>query len=315
MTEVFPVLVPARPAFAGMAGDARAIAPASYPASSRRRAARRAGVFARLERFAGRHGVGSFLALAFVGGVGLAGAVHGGQYDRFVADNGSLPDVAARALGFGIDAITITGTRELGEGEILAAAGITPRNSLLFLDVNTVRDRLAAVPLVLEANVRKLFPNRLIVEIVEREPFAIWQKDGALNLVSADGQPMMEMRDARFAALPFVVGEGANRRVAEFMRIVAAAGDLRGRVRAGALIGERRWNLTLSNGIEVKLPEQDPEAAAAQLGRLARDARLLDKDVVSLDFRFPGKMFARLTDEAAAARAETLPKAKKRGPA
>ena len=213
-------------------------------------------------------------------------------------------------------AITIAGPRELGESEILAASGVTPRNSLLFLDVNDVRERLAAIPLVREASVRKLFPNRLVIEIVEREPFAIWQKDGALNLVAADGAPIMEMRDARFAALPFVVGAGANERVGEYTRIVAAAGDsLRGRVRAGTLVGERRWNLTLSNGVEVKLPENDPEAAAAQLGRMARDARILDKDVVSLDFRVPGRMFARLTDEAAAARADTLPKSKKRGPA
>ena len=70
----------------------------------------------------------------------------------------------------------------------------------------------------------------------------------------------------------------------------------------------------MTNGLDVKLPENDPEAAIVQFARLARDSRLLDKDLVSIDLRVPGRMYARLTEEAAAARADAMPRKKKGAP-
>jgi len=54
------------------------------------------------------------------------------------------------------------------------------------------------------------------------------------------------------------------------------------------------------------LPELDPQAALARLVQLQRDFRVLDKDIISLDFRQPGRIVARLTEDAANARAEML---------
>ncbi len=69
----------------------------------------------------------------------------------------------------------------------------------------------------------------------------------------------------------------------------------------------------MSDGVDVLLPERDPAAAMARLVSLQRDARILDKGVLSIDLRQPDRMVARLTDEAAAARVDQLartPKAK-----
>jgi cell division protein FtsQ len=143
---------------------------------------------------------------------------------------------------------------------------------------------------------------------------SIWQKDGKLLVVATDGTPIQELTDQRFTELPFVVGKGANERVAEFLKIIDNAGDLRSRIRAGILVGERRWTLKMTNGLDVKLPESDPEAAIVQFARLARDSRLLDKDLVSIDLRVPGRIYARLTEEAAAARADAMPRKRKGAP-
>ena len=198
---------------------------------------------------------------------------------------------------------------------MLAAADITDRNSLLFLDAPAVRERLMEDPLIRDARVRKLYPDQLAIEIVERDAFALWQNDGQVFVIASDGKPLEALRDERLAHLPFVVGEGANERVAEFQRIVDAAGDFRSKIRAGVLVTNRRWNVKLTNGVDVKLPEQNPEAAIVALARLSRDQKILDKDILSIDMRVPGRMVARLTEEAGAARAEALAKKPKRGPA
>ena len=319
LREAFGGLFGARPAWAGPQGSAGNMSFANYSAVTVRplpASRRRAGMPFHLRlplRILTARGVGFVMAATLVAASGFYGAVKGGQYDAFVKANGSIHDVAARFLGFGIDAVTITGSRGIYEAEVLSAAGINERNSLLFLDVVEVRDRLRAVPLIKDVSVRKLYPDRLLIELVEREPFAVWQKDGKVMVVSADGTPIQEMNDERFSDLPFVVGAGANTRIAEFLKIVDAAGELRTRIRAGMLVGERRWNLKMKSGLDVKLPEDNPEEAIARFARLARDARVLDKDLVSVDLRVPDRMIGRLTEEAAALRADSLARKKKGG--
>lgn len=257
----------------------------------------------RLSRLAALPGIGTAALALLFGGVGFVGVAHNGGYAEFVARNGAPRDIVARALGFSIEVVTISGLGELSEGDVLAASGVKPTHSLLFLDAETIRERLTALPLVESARVLKLYPDRLIIALEGRRPFALWQRDGKLSVVAADGVVIDEMRDERFLGLPFVVGEGAEKRLDEYMRLLEAAGDLKSRVRAGVLVSGRRWSLDMTNGVEVKLPEQDPEAALAVLQRLQREARILDKDVISIDLRAPGRVAARLSEEAAAARA------------
>ena len=118
------------------------------------------------------------------------------------------------------------------------------------------------------------------------------------------GAPIDEVSDGRYADLPFVVGEGANGRVGEYVQLLDAMDELKPRVEAGVLVGQRRWNLRLKSGVDVKLPEADPQAAIAELLGLQRQSRILEKDVRTLDFRVPGRVFVRLTEDAATAWAE-----------
>jgi cell division protein FtsQ len=253
-------------------------------------------------------GLGLALALGLVVGVAVFGFLRGGEYQSFVASQGSVRDFIARALGFDIAIVTISGQAELREPEILADAGISPKNSLLFLDAAQARARLEAAPLIKQASVRKLYPNHLVIDLVERVPYALWQKDGQVNIVAADGAIIDQMRDERFVGLPFVVGEGANERLPEFTALLAAASELGPRIRAGVLVANRRWNLKMASGVDVMLPETNPLAAVATLVRLQRESRVLDRDVISLDLRLEGRLFARLTEEAAAARLAAHPK-------
>jgi cell division protein FtsQ len=300
----------------------RAPAPAFAPTVApppRGRRARRLGLKPRafvpraLDLLAGP-GTGAALAIAVLGGTGLYGAVRGGYYEAFIAAAGTPADLLAKTFGFAIDTITITGLAELDEAAILAAAQVSPRNSLPLLDAAKVRERLIAIPLVKEAGVAKLYPDRLLITIEERRPYALWQQDGEVHVVAADGTRLDAMRGPRFAHLPHVVGVGANERASDYVALVAAAGDLADRIRAGILVSRRRWILKTTNGLDIHLPEIEPAAAVAALMDLQRTSGILDKDVISLDLRQPGRIVARLSEEAFAGRAQNAArKAKAKG--
>ena len=253
-------------------------------------------------------GVGLVLAIALLGGVAVVGALRGGEYETFAAREGGVGDYAARALGFGVAAVTISGQSQIGEREILSLAGVSANSSLPFFDAVQARKNLEALPLIKQASVRKLYPNRVVIDIVERAPAALWQKDGELSAIAADGKALDAGADAdaRYAGLPFVVGDGANERLGEFIGLLDASAELRPKIVAGILVGDRRWSLKMRSGVEVKLPEDDPQAAMATLLTLQRQSRILDRDILSVDLRVPGKVFARLSEEAAAERAAAL---------
>ena len=73
-------------------------------------------------------------------------------------------------------------------------------------------------PWIADATVLKLYPGRLRIGIIERKPFALWQKDGAVSLIAADGTVLEHYVPPRFAALPLVVGKGAEHAGARFPR-------------------------------------------------------------------------------------------------
>ncbi len=244
------------------------------------------------------------LTLAVLLGAAGLGAMRGGYIAEFAARHGGVGDLVARSLGFGIDMVTVSGATHMAESRILSIAGIGSTNSLPFFDVAAARARLEADPLVKQASVRKLYPNQIVVDIVERTPYGVWQMDGQVRAIAADSAPIDDVRDGRYVGLPFVVGEGANERVRDFTALLEAMDELRPRVEAGVLVGRRRWNLKLKSGIDVKLPEADPKAAIATLLTLQRQSRILERDILALDFRVPGRVFVRLSQDAAAAWSE-----------
>lgn len=257
--------------------------------------------------------LGSGLALGFFGAVALVGLWQGGHLEDFIRKHGEPHHALGRMFGLGLDQITISGLYQMRESEVLAAAGLDAKRSLAFLDVNDVRERLEHVPLVKNATVRKLYPNELVIGLTEREPHAIWQNHGELFVIAADGTVIDLMQDPHLADLPFVVGEQANARNNDYIALLEAAGPLKSRIRAGMLIGGRRWTLKMDNGMDVSLPELGAADAIARLVRLEKEQKILEKDVLAIDLRIADRVVVRLTEEAASARAEAMKKKLVRG--
>jgi cell division protein FtsQ len=261
-------------------------------------------------RYAGVVASGLFLFSVIV-----YGAAKGGHVPTILETLSDVRDAVANAVGFGITGVSVTGHKHVSRDEILAAAGVTGRTSLLFLSAEAARERLKALPWVADASVRKLYPDRLLISVVEREAFALWQLDGKLVAIAGDGTVLGTDVHWRLANLPFVVGPGAHRQAKDFLALLDRYPAIRDHVRASILVAERRWNLKLKNGIDVRLPETGVEQALEMLVGLDRDKHLITRDIAAIDLRLPDRVTVRLSDAAAQAREGVLrdKKAKRRG--
>jgi cell division protein FtsQ len=262
-------------------------------------------LMARLERMVPR-GFGTFAVFAFAIASVAYGVVKGGHAEAVGAQLAEIRDAAANTIGFEIASIALTGEHQLTREEILNVAGISGRASLLFLDAEAARARLKANPWIADATILKLFPDRLHIAVTERRAFALWQKDGRVRVISRDGVMVQPFTAPHVAHLPLVVGSGANVKAAEFLAVMNGYEALRDQVHAYVLVADRRWNLRLKNGLDIRLPEAEPAEAIAALMALDRDKKLLSRDIQAIDLRIPDRVTVRLSDEAAAARAEAL---------
>jgi cell division protein FtsQ len=258
---------------------------------------------ARLPRHAG---VAS--AILIVAASAGYGTVRGGHLGAVLDVLRDLRDMAANAVGFNIATVALSGQKHVNREEILATAGVTGRASLLFFDVADARARLLTNPWISEATVQKLLPDRLLITISERQPFALWQKSGRVGVVAGDGTVLEPYVMRRYSMLPHVVGTGAETRAKDFLATLDRYPDIRANMRTSVLVAERRWNLWLKNGVEVMLPELDVERALDQLAGLERDVKLSSRDITIIDLRLPDRVAVRLSEAAFLARDEAIKK-------
>jgi cell division protein FtsQ len=236
---------------------------------------RRSGVLAEM--------AAAFFLLAAI----LYGVTVGGQA-------GQVGDSLLVLAGFSVDDVKISGHRETAELAILEKLEV--EGSLVGFDVEAARARVAALPWVARAEVRKFYPSTLIVELDERRPFALWQRNGEVFVIDRGGTEIVPLAEGRFAKLPFIVGEGANEHVTDLVTTIQAEPAVAARMRAAVLIAGRRWDLHLDNGVTIKLPEKNPGAALAQLVKLEAERQLLARDVIVVDLRLPDRVTVRLPE-------------------
>lgn len=234
--------------------------------------------------------LGAFGLLAIAVGAGVS---YGGHTDTVL-------DVAGSAIGFGVAQVHLDGQRETSESAILAALGIGPDSSLLSVDAGEARERLVSLPWIEQATVRKTYPGSVYVQIQERAAAALWQRGSQLSVVDRDGNVLADGLDARFVELPLLVGTDANRQVDAILTLLADFPGFRARTRAAVYVGGRRWDVVLTNGVQIRLPEHDTREALANLVEIDRREQLFDRDIASIDVRLRDRIAIRPTEEALA---------------
>ncbi|MCP9630674.1 FtsQ-type POTRA domain-containing protein [Rhodopseudomonas palustris] len=261
------------------------------------------GLIATLEKYTPRRIGVVATVLILMGSAGL-GIVKGGHVDEFVQGLDDARNAIANIAGFRIQQVAISGRKQLTQDEVLAIGGVTGRSSLLFLDAAAVRDKLKANPWIADATVLKFYPGELQIDIVERTAFARWQLDGRTAVIADDGAVLEPYVARRFMSLPLVVGKGAGTRAKDFLALLARYPQIQAQARAVALVGERRWNVWLSSGLVIRLPEQDVGNSLATLSKLDQEDKLFSRDITAIDMRLPDRLTVRLSDDAAKAREE-----------
>jgi len=193
---------------------------------------------------------------------------------------------SAGALGLVLDNVDITGRVNADMDAVRQAINLKRGDPILQERVEDIRNRLKTIPWIADASVRRELPGHLTVAITERTPAAIWlDAPDKPALISADGTVLTRAGIGRFGPLLGVSGAGAADEAGPLIDILSAHPAIAVRIKTAAWISGRRWNLTTQEGIVVKMPEQNLDAALQRLERAQEQDKVLDKDVTVIDLR------------------------------
>src|SRR5690606_22410263 len=144
------------------------------------------------------------------------------------------------AAGFGIEGIQVSGQKLTRDEHIAAMMALTTGASTLTFDVQKAATRLHWLAAVESATVRRVFPDQIFVEIVEKEPVIRWRMGDAIWLVDGKGEAIAR-DDGTYTELPLVVGDGASDDALIMVNSLARHEPLKRDLAALSRIGDRRW--------------------------------------------------------------------------
>jgi cell division protein FtsQ len=235
-------------------------------------------------------------AVLFLGMTILHSIILGGYLSYEGSPWLKIPGKLSSLVGWAADDIRVTGLVHQEPEMLLTALGIRPGGSLIGFDTANAKALLENLDWVSTATVQRSFPNQLEISVVERVPFAVWQRAGSYYVIDRSGSAMSNVAPGKLPALPLVTGEGAQFEVAELVNQLEVSPDLSSNMSGAARVGQRRWNLYLDNGITILLPEKNVTEALARLAALESSQHLLSKGVKSVDLRFSGRVIVGIAE-------------------
>jgi cell division protein FtsQ len=235
----------------------------------------------------------TWIIVAVLAALAFAAAQYAGltaaAYQQYAA-------LAAKA-GFQVQRIEVTGMERVDQ----------------LVDIDKVRMDLLQYGWIKDARVARRLPDTLAVEIIERTPTAIWQRNGKYSLIDAEGIVLQNIRPGEGGDLPMLNGNDANRHTVALSALLDKASALKSQVSGATWVGNRRWDIQFQTGETLALPEGEAAAAKALLNFARMDGvhRLLGRDLIHFDLRDPDRAYFRKAQKVEPAKVEKTEKVEK----
>lgn len=217
-----------------------------------------------------------------------------------------LPQLAGIALGEGVGGagftlrrVEITGAQRVSRLAIYNVAFDQDSMAMPLVDLAATRARLLQFGWIREARISRRLPDTLVIDIIERQPVAIWQNNQQLSLIDGDGVVLEPVQVAAMPDLPLVIGADANRHIGNLGALLEAAPRLRPQIAGASWVGRRRWDIRFQSGETLSLPEGDEEArrAITRFAMMDQQNPLLGQNFARIDMRDPRRTYVRISRE------------------
>ncbi|MBT4922258.1 MAG: FtsQ-type POTRA domain-containing protein [Rickettsiales bacterium] len=196
--------------------------------------------------------------------------------------------------GFVASDIVINDLDYVDKAEIvLLIRNITFSTNILFLNLRDIEKQILNFAWVKDVSIKSNLSNGLGIEIIEHQPKAFYQTKSAFNIVDSEVMVILTVNDiGRFSSiLPQLVGEGALINAKDIITLLMLSPDFYNKIQIIERVGKRRWDLTLHDGIVVKLPEHNVKENWEYFLNFEQEFNIINSEIKSIDLRTKDRLF------------------------
>ena len=142
-------------------------------------------------------------------------------------------------------------------------------DNLLLLDKQILQNEIEQVPWVKRANIKKIFPNKIQVQVIENDPYAIFLNEGVPFLIDLDGTIITQISDQSIdTSMIQILGEKANENLESLIKSINIHfPELLNDIKSLEYIELRRWNMKLRRDLKIKFPDEKIPESRSHMSR------------------------------------------------
>ena len=220
------------------------------------------------------------LASSGLGLITTAGLTYA-ERDRVVTE---LHQIGAEA-GLKLRHIQVRGRSHISKDTLLATLDLQLDVPIFSINLQDLHSRVSQIGWVKNVIIERRLPGTIHIVLEERVPVALLQNDTEHQLIDATGTVIDGADPRKFTHLKVVAGYNAAANAAHILALLRTEPELFSEVWAISFRAERRWDVYLKNGMEIRLPESDPISAWSRLAVIDREKAITNRDLAVIDLR------------------------------
>ena len=197
--------------------------------------------------------------------------------------------------GFTIKNINIKGTYHLDQKNILKIINSYNKKNIFNVSLKNIYNEIKQNTWVEEVSIKKIYPNTLEIDLIEKEPIAIWQNKSVNHLITKNGEIISEANLNNFKKhLPIIIGRNAHKNVYSFLQILNIDKNLTKNIWSLTFVNERRWDIHFNQGLTIRLPSTSVKEAWEKIILLSKKFNILSLNLTELDLRSSNNVFGKI---------------------
>ena len=191
-------------------------------------------------------------------------------------------------LFFKIQNIEIVNNHIINKNEIIEKLAYIYEKNILFIEKNDLELSLKSIDFLEKIEVKKKYPNTIIIKIYETKPVAILFKKKNKYLLDSSSNLIPFNKNMFIDSFPSIFGEGAEQNFINFFKQLENNNFPKQKVKNYYYFQIGRWDIQLLNSQIIKFPSNRTEDAIQQsISLLNRDDF---KNYNIIDLRIHGKI-------------------------
>ena len=197
--------------------------------------------------------------------------------------------------GFFIKNVDIKGINHLNQKDILKTINYYNKKNIFNVNLKNIYNEIKQNTWVEEVSIKKIYPNTLKIDLIEKEPIAIWQNKSAYHLITKNGEIILEANLNNFKKhLPIIIGKNAHKNVYSILQILNIDKNLTKNIWSLTFVNERRWDIHFNQGLTIRLPSTSVKEAWEKIILLSEKFNILSLDLTELDLRSSNNVLGKI---------------------